>query len=395
MAKGRALLSETAYGAVSGCGTTLLRRPGSNVLLFRSGGDGYVIKQFVNRSDNELEEAGWADRRRRFNPDSSAFSDADNRYRRELAGSLSAASSGIAVGALTWDDRLLTVLFPRVGIRQTLCDHLAGDQRSISPFRAFGRSLARLHSVPIERDFGESQLPVWPLAFSWFSDLERRLSLLLPEVSFAAAQLADAIRPARTLIETAQGSVALTPGDFCPDNCFLDGSKCLFFDFEFACYRSIFIDLACVLASFPTCWCRRILTAGEYEAFMQAYFHELRRHDSCLRSTIGRMCSETFIVSLGLAWAWLAFSFLTSDLEEALAQEALWGTTSFRTRHVLQLREFGSEAAEISALRQLASIANTVANALQARWSGMDLDPVASRGLLKRAVGCMADSRRQ
>ncbi len=61
------------------------------------------------------------------------------------------------------------------------------------------------------------------------------------------------------------GYVGLVHSDLCPDNTHIANDRCRIIDFETSGWGPIALDVAYLLAPFPSCWCFGRLPAGAAE----------------------------------------------------------------------------------------------------------------------------------
>ena len=74
---------------------------------------------------------------------------------------------------------------------------------------------------------------------------------------------------------TGAGYVGLVHSDLCPDNTHIAGGRCRIIDFETSGWGPIALDVAYLLAPFPSCWCFATLPAETAGPALLAYRDEV------------------------------------------------------------------------------------------------------------------------
>lgn len=156
---------------------------------------------------------------------------------------------------------------------------------------------------------------------------------------------------------------AFSPTDCCPNNCFLlGGSEVKFFDCEGSTVRHALLDLAYVLAPFPTC---------SYSAKLPSWLST--RLVSTYRAIFDPGGDFESQLTYCLA-AWL--------VERARrgwrfgSPDSLWGLSTYRQRLLAHLEAFLDRADAPILLPALTASAENLQQDLKRRWAGMQPMPV-------------------
>lgn len=125
---------------------------------------------------------------------------------------------------------------------------------------------------------------------------------------------------------------AFTPFDLSPDN-ILKADKTLFLDYEWAGFRDVTFDIACVIAGFPQFISAHIISDQETECFIDAWAHEVR--ELWPNVTKSDILTERIIAAL-IGWAMASVAYLyhgsmnqavsslgTQDVSDGLLQPEL------------------------------------------------------------------------
>lgn len=163
------------------------------------------------------------------------------------------------------------------------------------------------------------------------------------------------------------GFSAFIHGDPCPDNCFRDGDRYRFIDFEFGAFGYALLDGVYWHTQFPTCWCASRVgdaLSDELEGVYRDAFAEgcpLARVDSEFDRAVVRACAAR------------TFGFLHPKWSGWLSQDRPWGLAGIRARVPTRLRSFATQAERRGLYPASAAFARTVANAVDERFSPGDL----------------------
>jgi hypothetical protein len=179
----------------------------------------------------------------------------------------------------------------------------------------------------------------------------------------------DVSARAKREIEDAQHALArpgpfaaLTHHDPCPDNCFREGDRYRFIDFEFGGYRHALLDGVFWHAQFPTCWCANRIPDTFIPKLERAYRAELARgcpaandDHTFNRAVVAAAFARTFDVLTYASW-WLK-------------RDERWGIATVRQRLPTRFRAFATLARSRRVYAALAGLADQAADALDARFA--------------------------
>ena len=224
----------------------------------------------------------------------------------------------------------------------SLADRLLGDDASaaVSALEAYVRTLARMHRET-RRDFSAWDAARKRLGGLGALSIGATDSRMIEAFGMLCARrdvpLAAGIDADFDVIDAAITSpgdwLAFTPSDCCPDNHFVRGDTVVFFDCEFATFRHALLDLAYVVAPFPTCWCCNRLPDGLPERLLELYRRELDSSDFWRELTF---CTAFWTVAT-LSQSWHRDPHDDDD--------PTWGIATLRQRNRLRVDNFLTLAA--------------------------------------------------
>jgi hypothetical protein len=239
---------------------------------------------------------------------------------------------------------------------------------------AQAQALGRMHAATVGRedDF---------IALARRADMDRH-DELAEQANASVLGLADLLRaqvgievPAEITATVARCSKlfsggrlrAFSPSDLCPDNIIVNGEGVRFLDYEWGGFRDATLDIAETLVSFPGCLCDYDLSPARARAMVEAWRAEVvgmwpqLADDDVLRSKI---------LDAELIWVWLSSFWYLPENGPRLAEVREHGLSVRRTvalpRRWRSLATFAAHLGEDA----LAAFASTVADALDAKWSG-------------------------
>jgi len=157
------------------------------------------------------------------------------------------------------------------------------------------------------------------------------------------------------------GYWAFTPADRCPDNHFLRGDRVVFFDCERASVRHALLDVAYLLAPFPTCWCCAALPDGLPERLLMSYRERF-------------VAEPDFDDQLTLALAAWFLRTIRPRRISWLETDQQWGLSSFRQRIRACLKTLLARPNLTSVAPKLAEVLADIDRLFQSRWT--DLTPM-------------------
>ena len=155
------------------------------------------------------------------------------------------------------------------------------------------------------------------------------------------------------------GYLGLVHSDLCPDNTHIARGNCRLIDFETSGWGPIALDVAYLLAPFPSCWCFASLPSEAAGPALLAYRDQVTNAG----------------IDLGADWETALAAALAGSvvgrgaaIGRALDKDRDWGTTTIRPRLLTWLHSFTSAASRTGALPRLRSVAEAMHEQLRLRW---------------------------
>jgi hypothetical protein len=155
------------------------------------------------------------------------------------------------------------------------------------------------------------------------------------------------------------GYVGFVHSDLCPDNTHIVDGNCRLIDFETSGWGPVALDVAYLLAPFPSCWCFARLPSNAAGPALLAYRDQV--------TSAG--------IDLGADWETALAAALAGSIAargaaigRALDKDRDWGTTTVRPRLLTWLDSFIGAAARTGALPRLRSVAEGLREQLRLRW---------------------------
>jgi hypothetical protein len=146
-----------------------------------------------------------------------------------------------------------------------------------------------------------------------------------------------------------------------PTTSHIAGGSCRLIDFETSGWGPIALDVAYLLAPFPSCWCFASLPSEAAGPALLAYRDQVTNAG----------------IDLGADWETaLAAALATSvvgrgaGIAQALDRDTDWGPTTMRPRLLTWLDSFIRAARRTGALPRLRSVAEAMREELRRRWPG-------------------------
>jgi aminoglycoside/choline kinase family phosphotransferase len=161
-----------------------------------------------------------------------------------------------------------------------------------------------------------------------------------------------------TLLE-GDGYVGLVHSDLCPDNTHIADGGCRIIDFETSGWGPIALDVAYLLAPFPSCWCFASLPAEVAGPALLAYRDQVTNAGLDL----GPDWEDALTAALA---GWVVAR--GARIGRALEEDRNWGTTTMRPRLLTWLSSFIGAAARTGALPRLRALAEAIREQLGLRW---------------------------
>jgi hypothetical protein len=131
------------------------------------------------------------------------------------------------------------------------------------------------------------------------------------------------------------GYAGLVHSDLCPDNTHIARGICRLIDFETSGWGPVALDVAYLLAPFPSCWCFASLPPDAAGPALRAYRDQVANAG----------------IDLGADWETALAAALSGSvvarraaIGRALDEDRAWGTTTFRPRLLTWLHSFTGAA---------------------------------------------------
>jgi aminoglycoside/choline kinase family phosphotransferase len=155
------------------------------------------------------------------------------------------------------------------------------------------------------------------------------------------------------------GYVGLVHSDLCPDNTHIADGSCRIIDFETSGWGPVALDVAYLLAPFPSCWCFASLPAEVAGPALAAY----RDQVTSAGMELGPDWEDALTAALA---GWVVAR--GARIGRALEEDRGWGTTTMRPRLLTWLRSFIGAASRTGALPRLRTLAEATHERLLLRW---------------------------
>jgi len=163
---------------------------------------------------------------------------------------------------------------------------------------------------------------------------------------------------------------ALSPGDTCPDNNVIMGSRLFLVDFEEAAFRHVAWDLAYLRVPWPSCWCAWAIPEPVGSVALGRYF-------TAMNGTIvgaDRAVFDEVVAQATVAWALISASWF---LPSALQRNDTIGPPGFiappRRTTVLHRIRVAADTAESQGYCTLTSAARSWERVLERMWGPQNL----------------------
>jgi aminoglycoside phosphotransferase (APT) family kinase protein len=282
---------------------------------------------------------------------------------------LSPMEAAVAPRLLGADASAGILIMEDLGPGSSLADSLlAGDRaRAEADLISYARAIAAMHawSIGRSREYGQIRARLagsadGEVAPDWMDAIARSKE---PFLAMAAqlGLLTDGvdreIDSLRALMAGA-GYVGLVHSDLCPDNTHIVDGRCRIIDFETSGWGPLALDVAYLLAPFPSCWCFARLPAEAAGPALLAYQDEA--------ANAGLELGPDWEVALTAALAgWVVARV---RIGRALEEDSNWGTTTMRPRLLTWLHSFIEAASRTGALPRLRALAEAIREQLRLRW---------------------------
>jgi aminoglycoside/choline kinase family phosphotransferase len=300
------------------------------------------------------------------------FGDRSRGFDAELAALefLSPMETAVAPRLLGADASAEILIMEDLGPGSSLADSLmAGDRSRVwADLISYARAIAAMHAWSIGRshDYGQIRARFAgsadaAMAPDWSDAIARNKEPFLA----MAAQLGLATDGVDREIDSlgvlmaGTGYVGLVHSDLCPDNTHIAGGSCRIIDFETSGWGPIALDVAYLLAPFPSCWCFASLPAEAAGPALLAYRDQVTNAGLDL----GPDWEDALTAALA---GWVVAR--GARIGRVLDEDRNWGTTTMRPRLLTWLSSFIGAASRTDALPRLRSLAEAIREQLRLRW---------------------------
>jgi hypothetical protein len=283
---------------------------------------------------------------------------------------LSPMEAAVAPRLLGADASAGILLMEDLGPGSSLADSLlAGDRgRAEADLIGYARALAAMHAWSVGRSGEYAELRARlagsadvEIAPDWMDAITRSKGPFLAmaaQLGLAADGVDQEIDSLGALMAGA-GYVGLVHSDLCPDNTHITDGNCRIIDFETSGWGPLALDVAYLLAPFPSCWCFARLPAEAAGPALLAYQDEA--------ANAGMELGPDWEAALTAALAgWVVAR--GARIGRALEEDQNWGTTTIRPRLLAWMHSFIEAASRIGALPRLRALAEAIREQLRLRW---------------------------
>jgi aminoglycoside phosphotransferase (APT) family kinase protein len=300
------------------------------------------------------------------------FGDRTRGFDAELAALefLSPMETAVAPRLLGADAAAGILIMEDLGPGSSLADSLLGSDRSRAEadLVSYARAIAAMHawSIGRSREYAELRARLAGAADGearpdWMDAITRskeRFLAMAAQLGLATDGVDQEIDSLGALMGGA-GYVGLVHSDLCPDNTHIADGSCRIIDFETSGWGPIALDVAYLLAPFPSCWCFASLPAEAAGPALVAY------RDQATNAGIDLGPDWEAALTAALA-GWVVAR--GARIGRALEEDRNWGTSTMRPRLLTWLHSFIEAASRTGALPRLRSLAGATRELLLLRW---------------------------
>lgn len=314
---------------------------------------------------------------RRYNPDIDVIHTVQDRLKQEVASLRFIELGGIQARAprlIAADLQRNVVVMEDLGEHDSLFEPLQRTDSDVAAqaMLSFTRGMARLHGSSAGKeelfarcvDGGVTRCtPVSPFekGVQQCSEFARTAGLNVPRsVDEAAASVLE-------YFAGSQECMIFSPGDVGPGNQFILDEGLAVFDFEYACYRHLAVELANITLSFPMAWTASELPAGLVDELTETYFANA--------GEFGRLPAQERRRLRDFGEVWWTFASIGADLGNALQEDYQWGLASCRSRHLHKLDALARRGGSSAATQVLSGFAADLHGLLSSLWPGTEPFP--------------------
>jgi Ser/Thr protein kinase RdoA (MazF antagonist) len=300
------------------------------------------------------------------------FGDRTRGFDAELAALefLSPMEPAVAPRLLGADAAAGILIMEDLGPGSSLADSLLGSDRSRAEadLVSYARAIAAMHawSIGRSREYAELRArlagaadgearPDWMDAITGSKEPFLAMAAQLGLATDGVDQEIDSLEA----LMGGAGYVGLVHSDLCPDNTHIADGSCRIIDFETSGWGPIALDVAYLLAPFPSCWCFASLPAEAAGPALVAY------RDQATNAGIDLGPDWEAALTAALA-GWVVAR--GARIGRALDEDRSWGTSTMRPRLLTWLHSFIEAASRTGALPRLRSLAEATRELLLLRW---------------------------
>jgi aminoglycoside phosphotransferase (APT) family kinase protein len=283
---------------------------------------------------------------------------------------LSPMETAVAPRLLGADASAGILIMEDLGPGSSLADSLmAGDRGRVgTDLISYARAIAAMHawSIGRSREYGQIRAGLAGSAGAvvepdWMDAITRSKDGFLAmaaELGLATDGVDREIDSLGALM-TGAGYVGLVHSDLCPDNTQITDGRCRIIDFETSGWGPIALDVAYLLAPFPSCWCFASLPAEVAGPALLAYRDQVTNAGV----ELGPDWEDALTAALA---GWVVAR--GARIGRALEEDRNWGTTTMRPRLLTWLSSFIGAASRSGALPRLRALAEATREQLRLRW---------------------------
>jgi hypothetical protein len=283
---------------------------------------------------------------------------------------LSPMETAVAPRLLGADPSARILIMEDLGPGSSLADSLMGTGRSRvgADLIGYARAIGAMHawSVGRSREYARIRAGLGGSADAapapdWMDAIARSKEPFLAmaaQLGLATDGVDREIDSLGALME-GDGYVGLVHSDLCPDNTHIADGRCRIIDFETSGWGPIALDVAYLLAPFPSCWCFASLPAEAAGPALLAY----RDQVTSAGLELGPDWEDALTAALA---GWVVAR--GARIGRAMEEDRDWGTTTMRPRLLTWLGGFTGAAARTGALPRLRALAEAIREQLRLRW---------------------------
>ena len=300
------------------------------------------------------------------------FGDRSRGFDAELAALefLSPMETAVAPRLLGADPSAGILIMEDLGPGSSLADSLMASDRDRvgADLISYARAIGAMHAWSIGRsgDYARIRERLAPstdpaTAPDWMDAIARSREPFLAmaaQLGLSTDGVGQEIDSLGGLLEGA-GYVGLVHSDLCPDNTHIADGRCRIIDFETSGWGPIALDVAYLLAPFPSCWCFASLPAEVAEPALAAY----REQVTSAGVELGPDWEDALTAALA---GWVVAR--GARIGRAMEHDRDWGTTTMRPRLLTWLGSFTAAAARTGALPRLRALSEAIRDQLRLRW---------------------------